>query len=147
MSSELGVRSYSKAIELSTSKDIEFIDITERVKRLVKESGIKNGLVNLFTKHTTTAVRVNEKCDCLQKDMEELFAKIAPKDKSYKHNTKTIDGRENARSHLIALLVGGTAVIPVKDGSLDIGDWQSVFFIECDGPRDLRTINVTAIGE
>lgn len=141
------MKHYFGEINVRTTKPIEFIDVTNKVFDLVSKSGIRNGIVSIFTNHTTTAVRINERCSRLQKDMERLLCEIAPQDRPYSHNDDTLDGRGNAHSHLMALLVGGSETAPVKDGKLHLGTWQSVFFIEFDGPRGSRNISVTVVGE
>lgn len=141
------MKHFSQNFTLTSSKQIDFIDITRHVHEIVKTSGIKNGLVSVFSNHTTTAIRVNESCDRLQKDMENFLSDIAPSHKPYKHNETAVDGRGNAHSHLLALLTGGSEIIPVSNGKISLGRWQSVFCVELDGPRPKRDVTVTVIGE
>lgn len=129
-----------------TEEPIEFIDLTGRVRDALGKSGIRDGFVAVFTRHTTTAVKINERCDRLQNDMTRLLEKIVPV-ADYRHDDKTVDGRPNARSHLMSLLLSASETIPVADGRLMLGDWQSVFFIELDGPRQERSVTVRVIGE
>ena len=133
-------------IQFNTDSAVQFIDITDRVKDACAKSGIQNGLLNVFTRHTTTALKINEKCDRLQKDML-AFLETAVPAKKYQHDTQTVDGRENARSHLMSLLLNASETVPLSDGKLALGDWQSVFFIELDGPRENRNVAVSIIGE
>lgn len=141
------MKHFSKEISVSTSRPIEFVDVTDRVRDAVAKSGIKNGLVSVFSNHTTAAIRINERCARLQKDMESLLCEIVPPGKPYRHNETTVDGRGNAHSHLMSLLIGGSETAPVKSGELQLGTWQSVFFIELDGPRSTRKLTVTIVGE
>jgi len=134
-------------IDVQTTRPIEFIDVTDRVRDAVSKSGIKNGIVSIFSNHTTAAIRINERCSRLQKDMETLLCEIVPQNRQYKHNETTADGRGNAHSHLMTLLIGGSETAPVKSGDLHLGTWQSVFFIELDGPRSARKFTVTVVGE
>ena len=140
------MRYYTKEIELTTSQALEFIDITTQVRDTVAKCGITNGLVNICSKHTTTGVKINENCARLQQDMENLLQEIAPQTKNYRHNEQTIDGRGNAHSHLMSLVVGSSETVPLEQGKLKLGAWQSIFFMEFDGPRTSREINVMIIG-
>lgn len=133
-------------ISVTTKRPIEFIDVTDRVREAVEKSGIKNGIVSIFSNHTTAAVRINERCQRLQKDMETLLTEVVPVDKPYRHNETTVDGRGNAHSHLMSLLIGGSETAPVREGKIHLGTWQSVFFIELDGPRGARKLTVTVVG-
>lgn len=136
----------TEKISLQTRWAIEFVDITDRVKRITEESHISNGLVVISTEHTTTAIKINERCERLQEDMLALLSRMVP-DTKYKHDEDTVDGRPNAKAHLMSLLLSASETAPVVDGGPLIGGWQSIFFIELDGPREKRTVNVTVIGE
>ena len=138
---------FTQNIDVSTSQGLEFLDVTDRVRQVVEKSQIKNGLVSVFSNHTTAGVKINEPCSRLQKDMESLLKEIAPPHKTYRHNEVAMDNRDNAHSHLMSLLTGVSETIPVTNGDLLLGTWQSIFFMEFDGPRSLRTITVTVIGE
>ncbi|NJE12258.1 secondary thiamine-phosphate synthase enzyme YjbQ [Thermococcus sp. LS2] len=124
-------------IEIHTNKEFEIIDITSEVQKIVKESNIQEGIAVVFTKHTTTALIVNENEKRLLSDIEMLLENIAPRGKGYKHDR--IDN--NAHSHLRAILLNPSITIPIKDGKLELGTWQSILFVELDGPR-LRKILV-----
>lgn len=133
-------------IKLGSSSSIEFIDITDRVREAFAQSKIRDGSVTVFTRHTTTAVKVNERCGRLQQDMESLLCRAVPST-SYRHDEDTIDGRPNARSHLMSLLLNASETIPASGGELMLGGWQSVFFVELDGPRQERSVIVKIMGE
>lgn len=124
-------------IEIHTNKEFEIIDITSEVQKVVKESNVQEGIAIVFTKHTTTALIVNENERRLLSDIELLLESIAPKGKGYKHDK--IDN--NAHSHLRAILLNPSVAIPIKDGKVELGTWQSILFVELDGPR-LRKILV-----
>lgn len=132
----------TKKITLATAHPIQIIDITDRVRSIVEESGIKNGFLNIMTQHTTTAININEKEEGLQRDMIDFLERIVPRDADYIHNRNAIDGRANAHSHLLGLFTNTSETIPVVDGKPALGGWQSVFFIELNGPRDERTVVV-----
>ena len=135
------------SISIKTVEPLWFIDITDKVEAIAKKAGIKNGVIVLTTRHTTTALCVNERCERLQEDMKGLLNRLVPKGAGYKHDHSTVDGRANAHNHLMSLLLRTTETIPVAGGRPQIGTWQSIFFIELDGPRDERNINVMVIGE
>jgi len=136
---------HTSEIRLSTKEPIEFIDITDDVKKAFSASGVTEGAVTIFTRHTTTAVKVNERCERLQNDMREMLKGAVPA-RSYGHDQETIDGRPNARGHLMAMLLNSSETIPVSRGRLALGRWQSVFFVELDGPRTGREVVIKVIG-
>ncbi|MEA3255466.1 MAG: secondary thiamine-phosphate synthase enzyme YjbQ [Candidatus Altiarchaeota archaeon] len=119
-----------KEIGLSTRKRLEFIDITSQVNEFVENSGIEDGAILIFTKHTTSGLTINENEPGLISDMEDLLKKIVPKD-GYEHDR--IDN--NADSHLRSLLLEHSLVLPVSGKKVGLGTWQRVFFVELDGPR------------
>ncbi|BAW31088.1 MAG TPA: secondary thiamine-phosphate synthase enzyme YjbQ [Methanothermobacter sp.] len=133
---------FSDEINIKTTKRVELVNITDKVKSLVKSSNIKDGIVNVFTRHTTSAIFINENESRLLGDFEKIIERLIPMGGSYGHNA--IDN--NADSHLRAMIIGGSQSIPLIGGSLDLGTWQSIFFVEFDGPRS-RRIRVTILGK
>ncbi len=134
-------------ISLPTTEPIQVIDITEEVKAIFEKTSLKNGLLTLISNHTTAYVNLNEKETELQKDMITYLKRLVPKDGDYAHNIAPVDGRHNAHSHLMGLFMNASETIPFADGKLTLGTWQSVFFIELDGPRDKRSLTLQFIGE
>ena len=132
---------------LDTTQDIEFIDITEAIRRRVNESHISNGIVSVFTPHTTCSVRINESEKNLLQDFKAFLHKIAPRGDEYGHNRLTLDDRPNAHSHILSLFMNTSETIPVREGNLCLGRWQRVFFVELDGPRKNRRFLVHILGE
>jgi secondary thiamine-phosphate synthase enzyme len=128
-------------MELRTTRNTELVDITDRVRAEVRDSGIQDGLCLVFTRHTTSAIIVNENEQGLRKDILDMLEILIPQNKSYVHDR--IDS--NAHSHLRAVLLGTSETIPIEDGHLVLGTWQGIFFVELDGPRN-RTVNVKIIG-
>src|SRR3989338_3782875 len=124
-------------IILSTSKKQELIDITDKVNSIIKKSKVKNGICNIFTAHATAAIIINENYDpniCL--DLLDALNKLIPSG-IWRHDR--IDG--NADAHLKSAILGPSETIPIKNGELELGRWQSVMFTELDGPRsDSRNI-------
>jgi secondary thiamine-phosphate synthase enzyme len=122
----------STTISIKTSKSTEFIDIKEEVKRAVEKSGIDEGAVNVYTKHTTTAIIINESEPGLLRDYENLLESLVPRSKDYAHDK--VDS--NAHAHLKSILLGPAKLIPVAGGKLQLGTWQKIFLVELDGPRN-----------
>ena len=137
----------NKSIKIDSSSSFQIIDITRDIVAILdginQENKIDNGIVNIFTKHSTSAICVNENEKGLLNDFEKVLKDMVKEKDNYKHDF--IDN--NAASHLRAFLLGSSETIPIKDGRLDLGTWQSIFFIELDGPRRSRTIDLTFIGE
>ncbi|MBO5151274.1 MAG: YjbQ family protein [Methanobrevibacter sp.] len=130
----------SKKIILNTNKNFEIIDITSQINR---EIDIDSGIVNVFSKHSTSAIVVNENESGLLKDLELMLGDLVSDKYSWQHDR--IDN--NAKSHLKSFILSSSETIPVANGKLDLGTWQSVFFIELDGPRTGRTVGLTFIGD
>ena len=130
----------SKKLILNSNRNFEIIDITSRIN---EEIDIDEGIVNVFSRHSTSAIVVNENESGLLADLE-LMLKDLVSDK-YSWQQDRIDN--NAKSHLKSFLLSSSETIPISNGKLDLGTWQSVFFIELDGPRKNRTINLTFIGD
>jgi secondary thiamine-phosphate synthase enzyme len=136
-----------EAILLRTTAPIEIIDITALVQTRFQGYGIAQGQVTLFSPHTTAFVGLNEKEPMLQRDMLDFLHRLVPADSDFLHNRDPIDGRLNAHSHLLGLLMNASQTIPVAEKRLLLGGWQSIFFIELDGPRDERQLLMQVSGE
>ena len=137
----------NKSLRVSSSHNFQIIDITSDIVAILnetsKEDKISEGIVNIFTKHSTSAICVNENEKGLLLDFEKVLKDIVKEKDNYKHDF--IDN--NAASHIRAFLLGSSETIPIVDGRLDLGTWQSIFFVELDGPRTNRTVDLTFIGE
>ena len=118
-------------IEISTKESTELIDITGEVRSLVARRSVESGMCVIFTRHTTTGIIINENEAGLKSDILRFLNELVPKGKGYLHDR--ID--HNAHSHLRAVLLESSATIPIDKGALALGTWQSIFFVECDGPR------------
>jgi len=129
-------------MDIQTRTKTELVDITDRVRAAVKESGVKDGICVISTRHTTSSVIINENERGLRTDILEMLEELVPENKSYAHNQ--IDN--NAHAHLRAVFLGNSAILPVEDGHPVLGTWQSIFFVELDGPRN-RSVNVKIIKE
>lgn len=133
---------YRNVFELKTNERVGILDITPEVTYILEKSGMKNGLVNIYSRHSTSGIVINENETGLVEDFKDMLMDLIPSDKNYKHNK--IDN--NADSHVRSFFIGNSQTIPLDRGRLDLGTWQSIFFVELDGPRS-RKIAVTVIGE
>lgn len=141
------MKPFLESIRLETKDPIEVIDITERVKALLGRSGCRNGLLTLISGHTTAFVNLNESEAELQRDMVDFLRRIAPGGAGYRHDVAPVDDRPNAHAHLAGLFMTGSQSIPVVDGELLLGGWQSILFVELDGPRGSREVRCHILGE
>ncbi|AEK73573.1 hypothetical protein GQS_08395 [Thermococcus sp. 4557] len=133
----------TKELRFSTKGEIDLIDITREVERIVDESGIENGYVLVFVPGATGAIVTIEHESGLLEDFKRALKELVPKGKGYLHDR--ID--DNAHSHLRATLLGASECFPVVDGRLVRGTWQQIFFVELDvRPRHRRVI-VQVMGE
>ena len=140
-------------LKVETHKAPEFIDITQSVQAFVEEACITCGSVTVFSRHTTASVKINENEPLLLQDMEHLLERIAPRNGHYRHNDFSIrtvnmnmDECPNGHAHCQQLLLGTSEVIPIMEGTLQLGRWQSLFLIELDHPRS-REVVVQVLGE
>ncbi len=140
-------------IVLETTRAPEFIDITDRVLAQVRESGARDGLVCVYSMHTTAAIKINEHEPLLIKDMEEFLCRMAAPEAYYRHNDFTIrtvnmteDECPNGHAHCQQLLMSTSETLPLIDGELQLGQWQRIFLIELDGTRPRkREVLVTVV--
>lgn len=140
-------------IHLTTRHPTEFIDLTDRLERLVAAAGVHFGILNVQTLHTTTALVVNEHEPLLLSDFQGLLERTAPDDARYRHDDTTARTvnvtaaeRSNGHAHCRALLLPSTVALNVASGRLVLGQWQRVFLVELDGPQE-RAISALLLGE
>ncbi|HEX4935003.1 MAG TPA: secondary thiamine-phosphate synthase enzyme YjbQ, partial [Gemmatimonadaceae bacterium] len=112
----------------------------------VRASGVRHGLLTVMSPHTTARITINEREGELQRDMVRFLEWIAPADGDYGHNRAPVDDRLNAHAHLVGLFLNASESIPVADGDLLLGGWQSLFFVELDGPREARDVVLHLMG-
>lgn len=143
-----------KTLEYKTAGGYEFRDVTDDVFDFVKETGVQNGIMNVQTLHTTTALIVNENEPLLIEDMKNNFREIAKKDIYYGHNDfeiRTVNmcglGEcKNGHSHCLAAYLPTHVTLNIIDGKVSFGEWQRIFFIELDHAR-IRKVQVQVMGE
>ncbi len=130
-----------------TRERLELINITRDLNEVVRRHGLKAGFVIVQSLHTTTAVFINEFQQALLDDIKRFLEKIVGRFDYWRHNDPKLSEceRKNADSHLRAMLLGHTLSLPVRDGALALGGWQSVILAELDGPRE-RSIQVQVLG-
>ena len=140
------------ALRLDTTRPTEFLDLTDHLTRLVDASAIHTGTLTVQTRHTTTAIVVNEFEPLLLADFEAMFERIAPRGLPYWHDELTLRGnlppdeRRNAHAHCRAVLMPSSTVLTVANGRLHLGTWQRVMLVEFDGPRH-REVSIVLDGE
>ena len=140
----------NELLEIETAPGIEIYNITPQVIDILTATGINDGQVIVFSRHTTTALGINENEERLIEDLKVYLRKLAPESDKYLHNDLHLrdvppDEPINAHSHLIAMTLNNSEVIPIMNGKLALGTWQSVLFFELDGPRK-RNVLVQVTG-
>jgi len=120
-------------------------DITSSVTEVVRESGVRRGIVHIFNVGSTGAIGSIEYEPGLEEDLPQMLDRLIPASRDYGHERAWHDG--NGHSHLQATLLGPSLTVPIKDGKLFLGAWQQVFHLECDIKPRLRIVTVTVIGE
>lgn len=147
------LRARHGTIRLETREGLEFVDLTERVREMVGESGVRSGWVNVQTRHTTTAILVSESEPLLMEDLKRMLERLAPCGAAYRHDDFSVrtvnvcpDEEKNGHAHCKALLLRASESLNVVDGRLDLGPWQRIFLVELDRART-RTVSVMVLGE
>lgn len=131
---------FRNVFEIKTYNRIEIKDITSEINYIVGKSDVKTGLVNVFSRHSTSGIFINENETGLLEDFTNILETLIPSEANYQHDR--IDN--NADSHLRSFLIGNSVNAPVDNGKIELGTWQSIFFVELDGPRT-RKITVTVM--
>jgi secondary thiamine-phosphate synthase enzyme len=122
-----------KFLTVPTSTKIEIIDITDKLREMIKNNGWSEGIVTVYCPHTTAAITINEAADPdVRADILETLNKLVPYNDNYAH----IEG--NADAHIKSSLVGSSQQVIIEHGRLVLGTWQGVFFCEFDGPRQRK---------
>ncbi len=135
----------TKSIEIKSKGENDIIDLSDKISDKITESGISNGIITVFVTGSTGALTTIEYESGLLKDFPEMLSRIAPDEINYEHEKRWHDG--NARSHVKASLIGPSLTIPFKDGSLLLGTWQQIVFVELDTRGRNRNLILQIIGE
>ncbi len=134
------MRIVNESLKLSTRGEINFVDISHMVQDVVAKSGIKNGIAHVFAPHATGVLVLTEYEPSLVEDIRNMLEQLFPKRGEYAHPS-------NAHAHLRSMLFSPDKTLPVIDGQLALGTWQSIVFIETDVYPRQRTIIVQVLGE
>ncbi len=139
------MKSLTEYLEFNTKTRRDYINITGEVEKLVKKSGVKEGLCLVNSMHITASVFINDDEPGLHGDFDKWLEKLAPHEpiSQYKHN---LTGEDNADAHLKRQVMGRDVVVAITDGRLDFGPWEQIFYGEFDGRRRKRVL-VKIIGE
>jgi secondary thiamine-phosphate synthase enzyme len=124
-----------QTVEVRTTGKIEFVDITARVREMLRSGKCGSGLLLVYTPHTTAAVTINENADpAVPHDIAEFLRRLVPGQDYFRH------GEGNSPAHVMSSLVGASLALVVSDGEPILGSWQGIFFCEFDGPRQRRVL-------
>ena len=126
-------------LRVSTGHLKEIVDLTERIQSLVRHAKMRDGLCALFVAHTTAALTTGEIGEGTEEDLLDVVQQIIPSIR-FRH----AHDPSHAWSHMAASILGPSLTLPVVDGQLALGTWQSVMLVELDGPRE-RTVHVTLL--
>jgi secondary thiamine-phosphate synthase enzyme len=127
-------------ITFSTKGEIDFIDLSDKIQQVVSNSAIQNGLVHVFAPHATGILIITENDPALLEDIKALLEELAPKNRDYNHPS-------NAHAHLRSMLLPPDKTMPVVDGRVEFGTWQSLLFVETDVYPRKRTVIIQVLGE
>ncbi|WP_071515462.1 secondary thiamine-phosphate synthase enzyme YjbQ [Geitlerinema sp. PCC 9228] len=136
---------HQEQIQLKTKGNGDMQDLSDRVAKIVRQSGIQTGMVNIFNIGSTASIGTIEFESGLQKDLPELLNRVMPPSREYGHEQTWHDG--NGHSHLQATWMGPSLTVPIQAGRPILGTWQQIFHLECDIKPRQRTISVTVYGE
>jgi secondary thiamine-phosphate synthase enzyme len=137
------LKSRTEYLAFRTEKKVQIVRITDQVEKVVRESGVKEGLVLVNPMHITAAVVVNDDESGLHSDYLRILEKLVPYGADYRHNDT---GEDNAAAHIWRQLMGHQVTMAVSGGKLDLGTWEQLFYFEFDGQRSKRVL-VKVIGE
>jgi secondary thiamine-phosphate synthase enzyme len=141
------LRTHAESFKVASSQRVEIIDLTDRVRAIVAGSHVKEGLVNVFSTHTTCSVFINEFQGALIADIKTCLERIVGQHDTWLHNDPAHSDcdRMNADAHLRAMMLGHSLTLQLSAGELVLGQWQRVLMAELDGPRD-RSLRLQVIG-
>jgi secondary thiamine-phosphate synthase enzyme len=135
-----GFKVVNRRYSFSTRGEIEFVDLTDKVQEAVSDSSIRNGVVHVFAPHATGILILTENEYGLLNDIKAFLEKIVPKRGVYQHPS-------NAHAHLRSMLLPPDKTLPVIDGRVEFGTWQSLLFVETDVYSRKRTVIIQVMGE
>lgn len=136
---------YYDEINIKTMGEVDIVDITTEIQKIVSKSKIKNGIACIFIPGSTGGITTIEYEPGLKKDFPKILEKLAPKNQKYYHHETW--GDYNGHSHIRASIIGPSITIPIKEERLLHGTWQQIVFIEFDTSQRSRNIIVQIVGE
>jgi secondary thiamine-phosphate synthase enzyme len=138
---------HGESIPVATTAHIQLVDVTDRIMDLVRGLNVCEGMVSIWSMHTTCGVLINESQPALHEDMTRFLEDLVGKDRAWLHNdpARSDCSRRNADAHLRAMLVGHSLAIQVSGGEAVLGQWQRILVAELDGPRE-RQLRVQVWG-
>jgi secondary thiamine-phosphate synthase enzyme len=142
---------FKKTINIKSTKQVEFVDITDSVKEIIEDSGIRSGQVLVYSPHTSASIVINHNESMLIQDFMRVLYRLVPITDRYSHdlfelnNSNKSDGRSNGHSHCKNMLLGVSETIPIEKGKMLLTQKQSIFLVELDGSRT-RDIIIQVIG-
>ncbi len=131
---------FNESFVFPTRGEIDFVDLTDRLEEVVGRSGIKNGLAHVFAPHATGILIITEHEPGMDNDIRDFLEKLIPKRAAYQHPS-------NAHSHLRSMILCPDKTVPVVDGRVALGTWQSLVFVETDVHPRRRTVIMQILGE
>ena len=131
---------YNDSINFKTVKGISFTDITDLISSIAKKAVVKDGVLFIFAPHATGAIIINEYDDYLLNDIRRFLERLVPPRGIYEHP-------DNAPSHILSSLLTPSLVIPITQGRLQLGTWQSIIWVEVEPWQRTRNVKITVIGE
>lgn len=135
----------TKVVQLRSSKENDIIDVTKQTSNALRESGLNNGIINVFVAGSTAAITTIEYEPGLRHDFPKMLSRIAPKDIQYRHDETWHDG--NGHSHVRASLVGPSLTVPFSNGVLILDTWQQIVMLEMDTKPRERVLTIQILGE
>jgi secondary thiamine-phosphate synthase enzyme len=138
----------TESLKVKSAEKFQLTDVTAAVRDWLKGAGVRDGVLNLFSLHTTAVLMVNEFQEALLEDVRGFLHKVVDDRGWYKHNSPRFSDcqRHNATSHLRGLLLNQSVSFQVAGGELVLGRFQSIIFVELDGPQD-RSLRMQVMGE
>ena len=135
---------FSHTLRLSTLGSTSIIDLSPQLQALIAQQNIQVGTITVTSQHTTAAITINENEPRLLVDVQHFFARLVPQEAEYTHNDIEARGMpdepRNAHAHIVAMLLGATTTLGITGGRLALGQYQSVLFVELDGPRERNVV-------
>ena len=131
---------FTSSIVFETRGEFDVVDLTRQVKEVVRDSGVREGITVIYAGHATGIIILNEYDHALLEDLKDFMARLLPSHSGYNHPG-------NAFSHLRSMLFTPSRVVPVHEGKLSLGTWQSLYWVEAETRPRRRRVEITVIGE